>query len=169
MKNWGNVLFADNYWQDQAYPEGQNVVGAYSRFFSDLPNGYGSPHSNTHLWYHGTIDFTSPITTDSSANLTDNDRLVWFATGETNGTWTGFLNSSVGGGDRFSDDQPAGPSTPSVSDGVNGPRTVLPTNNGTWPNIITLNAINDGRFLFQSEPGLAIREENVVFALWSIY
>ena len=115
-----------------------------------MPNGYGSPHSDTHLWYHGTIEFTSPVTSDTQASLTDTDRLIWFASGETNGTWTGFLNSSVGGGDRFSTNQPAGPGTAA--------------NDGTWPNIITLNAVNDGYFQFTTEPGLATREENVVFS-----
>lgn len=158
-----NVFFADNYWQNQATPMGQFVNGAYNRQLTALPFGYGSPHSNTHLWYHGTIDFTSPVTTDSIAELTDTDRLVWFAGGETNGMWSGFLNSPIGGGDRFSVEQPAGPGTPQVIEGVTGARFALPANDGTWPNIITFNAANDGRFEFNSEPGLALREENVVY------
>lgn len=161
-----NVYFADDYWQNLGSGldlTGQPVDGAYNRQLTSLPNGYNFNHSNSHLWYHGTIDFTSPVTTDTGANLTDTDRTTWYSAGETNGLWAGYLYSQVGGGDRDSTNQPAGAGTAEIRDGLLGvgTRQSLPANDGTWPNVIQLSAMNPGRFEFTSEPGLAVREVNV--------
>jgi hypothetical protein len=158
-----NVLFADNYWQNLGSGfdlRGQPVDGAYNRQLTSLPGGYSLNHSDTHLWYHATIDFTTP-TQDGGSSLQASDRANWFAAGETNGMWAGFLRSQVGGGDRDSDQTPAGPGTPAIQEGLTGPRQALPANDGTWPNLLRLSAVNPGSFVFNSEPGLALREENV--------
>ena len=59
ITNYANVLFADNYWQNMGdgllVPNGQAVSGAYNRHLLNLDGGYSSSHSDTHLWYHGTI------------------------------------------------------------------------------------------------------------------
>ncbi len=160
-----NVRFADNYWQNLGSGidlQGQPVLGAYNRQLLNLPGGYSLNHSDTHLWYHGTIDFADP-TFDGGEFLAFTDRATWFAEGETNGFQAGFLYSRIGGGDRVSTNRPAGPATAAINEGLLSPRQALPVNNGNWPNVIELRAANPGRFLFQNEPGLATREENVAY------
>lgn len=162
-----NVYFADDYWQNLGSSgfdlTGQPVTGAYNRQLTSLPNGYSLQHSNSHLWYHGTVDFTSPVTSDTGASITDADRTSWYAPAETNGLQAGFLYSQVGGGNRHSTNQPAGAGTAEIRDGIIGfgLRQALPANDGTWPNVIQISALNPGRFEFTSEPGLALREVNV--------
>ena len=165
-----NVRFADNYWQNLGSGidlKGQPVPGAYNRQLLNLPGGYSLNHSDTHLWYHGTIDFAAPAF-DGGASLTFTDRATWFAAGETNGLQAGFLYSRIGGGDRASTNRPAGPTTAEINEGLLGARQTLPVNGGTWPNVIELRAANPGRFHFQSEPGLATREENVAYPAGSL-
>jgi len=160
-----NVRFADNYWQNLGSGidlHGQPVPGAYNRQLLSLPNGYSLNHSDTHLWYHGTIDFGSPAF-DGGALLNTSDRPTWFAPGETNGLQAGFLLSQIGGGDRTSASRPAGATTAEIREGLLGARQSLPVNNGTWPNVIELRASNPGRFRYQNEPGLAPREEHVAY------
>ncbi|MBI1176497.1 hypothetical protein GC207_03555 [bacterium] len=160
-----NVYFADDYWQNLGSGldlTGLPVAGAYNRQLTSLPNGYNFNHSNSHLWYHGTIDFASPAF-DGGAYLYDSDRASWYSTAETNGLRAGFFYSQLGGGDRNSTNQPAGAGTAEIRDGLIGigARQALPSNDGTWPNVVQLSAINPGRFEFNSEPGLAVREVNV--------
>lgn len=165
-----NVRFADNYWQNLGSGidlQGQPVPGAYNRQLLALPGGYSLNHSDTHLWYHGTIDFADP-TFDGGASLTFTDRATWFAAGETNGFQAGFLYSRIGGGDRTSANRPAGLATSEINEGLLGARQALPVNDGAWPNVIELRAANPGRFLFQNEPGLATREENVAYPAGSL-
>jgi hypothetical protein len=157
-----NVLFADNYWQDLglgAYlgdPDGESVSGAYVRQLYDLSGGYWNvsavdapDHSNVHLWYHGTIDLNVPAS-DSSASITSVERTNWWVNYEQEGTNAGFEYSLIGGGNRISTDEPVGQGFPAIVDGynqnwnlgagtLNPNRTALPSNNGTWPNIIKFN------------------------------
>ena len=69
---YANVLFADNYWENldslnPLDPDGEPVSGAYVRQLFNLSGGYfnessTSPdHSNVHLWYHGSINLSTPI------------------------------------------------------------------------------------------------------------
>jgi hypothetical protein len=66
------------------------------------------------------------------------------------GTNAGFEYSLIGGGNRISTDEPVGQGFPAIVDGynqnwdlgagiLNSNRTALPSNNGTWPNIIKFN------------------------------
>ena len=115
--------------------------------------GYSSAHSDVHFWYHGTIDFNSPITVDG-ATLSSTDRQNWWVAAEQRGTNAGFRLSLIGGGDRLSSAEPAGPGTGRISDGFNKVwdlgggvdpnRSTLPVNGGAWPNLIRLwhNATN---------------------------
>src|SRR5207244_4266481 len=105
MKNYANILFADNYWQNVPTnfldPTGQAIAGAYNRQLTNLNGGYSSSHSDVHLWYHGTIDLVTPAT-DTQASITTAERQTWWTAFEAAGTKTGFLYSLIGGGDRLS-------------------------------------------------------------------
>jgi hypothetical protein len=144
MRIYANVLYTDNYWQNIGSPSGQALAGAYNRRLTNLSGG-SSDHSDVHLWYHGTIDFNSPITVDG-ATISSTERANWWTAFEQQGTNAGFRLSLIGGGNRLSTNEPAGAGNGRISDGVNriydfgaglaANRTVLPANNGAWPNVI---------------------------------
>jgi hypothetical protein len=149
LRIYENVLFADNYWQDfGGYPHGQFMPSSYNRRLISLPGGYSSAHSDTHLWYHATIDLHDPAD-DSEALLYASDRATWYTPYETSGVRAGFHYSLLGGGDRLSLDRPADPDSDypaygynqhwNLGAGVTANRTLLPANNGNWPNLIKLN------------------------------
>ena len=149
MKNYGNILFADNYWQNMGdglfVPNGQAITGAYNRQLTNLNGGYSSSHSDVHLWYHGTIDFNTPITVDG-ATISSAERTNWWTTAEQHGTNAGFRYSLIGGGNRLSTNEPAGAGKGRISDGyrdlsvaVPTNRIALPANNSAWPNVIRFN------------------------------
>ena len=149
LRVYDNVFFADNYYQTfGGYPSGQSMPNAYNRQLTALPGGYTSAHSDTHLWYHSTID-VSEEAYDSEAYLYATNRAGWFAAYEINGSRAGFHYSRLGGGDRFSADQPLGAGTDRPQRGINRRwdfgvtgavnRTVLSANNGGWPNVIKMN------------------------------
>src|SRR5207249_3843022 len=152
MKNYANILFADNYWQNMGdglfVPNGQAIAGAYNRQLTNLNGGYSSSHSDVHLWYHGTIDLVTPAT-DTQASITTAERQTWWTAFEAAGTNTGFLYSLIGGGDRLSSAEPGGAGKGRISDGFNkvwdlgagiaANRDSLPSNNGLWPNLLRLN------------------------------
>ena len=161
-KTYANVLFADNYWQDLGLgapldPDGEPVSGAYMRQLTDLVGGYNdvdlfsSYHSNVHLWYHGTIDFDA-VASDGSASVASTERQNWWVNSEDEGLISGFYYSLIGGGNRMSTVEPVGQGFSAIVDGynqwwdlgagiLNPNRTILPSNNGTWPNIIKFDVI----------------------------
>jgi pimeloyl-ACP methyl ester carboxylesterase len=161
---WANVLFADNDWENlgsssfptsELDPNGEPVAGAYRRQLTQLSGGYppvflsSDPyeyHSNVHLWYHGTINTNTPVS-DTEASMTSSERTAWYVPYESQGVIAGFYYSLMGMGDRTSLARPLGlPSDPAIRDGYNQlwdlgagtnvNRTVLPSNNGTWPSLI---------------------------------
>ena len=149
MKNYANILFADNYWQNMGdgvfVPNGQAIPGAYNRQLTNLSGGYSSSHSDVHLWYHGTIDWRTPITNDNAV-ISSAERTNWWTVVEQKGTNNGFRYSLIGGGDRQSTNEPAGAGKGRISDGfrdlsvaVPANRVALPADNGAWPNVILLN------------------------------
>ena len=159
IKNYANVLFADNYWQNMGdgilVPNGQAVTGAYNRHLLNLDGGYSSSHSDVHLWYHGTIQLATPAS-DTQATITTAERQTWWTADESDGTNAGFYYSLIGGGDRFSEAEPAGTGTGHIRDGYNQNwdlgaglttnRTRLPTDNGTWPNVLRLDVTGTNHF-----------------------
>jgi len=153
VRVWQNVLFAESFWQmnsDVTCPNGESALGAYNRFLANLSGGYTCPHSDVHLWYHGTIDPMTP-SGDMDATITSAERQNWWTMAEAAGAQAGFRYSRIGGGDRFSAAEPAGQGTGRIRDGVNqvwnfgagtsANRYALPANNGLWPNPILINVI----------------------------
>ncbi len=156
MKNYENILFADNYWQNLGdnlfVPNGQAISGAYNRQLTSLNGGYSSTHSDVHLWYHGTVDLKTPITVDT-AMITSTERAAWWTATEAAGTNGGVLYSLVGGGNRFSSLEPAGAGKGRIVDGYNKiwdlgaglaavpatNRATLPFDNGLWPNLLRMD------------------------------
>ncbi len=69
-------------------------------------SGFAVPHSNVHLWYHGTINTNSPAF-DGEATLTSSTRLAWYTAAESQGVSNGFHYSFIGGGNRKSNIQPS--------------------------------------------------------------
>lgn len=154
VHTFANVLFADNYFQANAEtfcPNGQSLAGAYNRFLATLPNGYSCDHSDVHLWYHGTIDWSHTPATDTEAIITSAERGTWWTGYESQGHTAGFRYSLIGGGNRLSSDEPAGPGNGSIRDGYNQiwdfgagsstNRHALPSNSGAWPNIIKFDLL----------------------------
>ena len=157
---YANVLFADNYYQQNSSifgidPSGEPLTGAYNRYLSNLSGGYSQSHSDVHLWYHGTIDLVTPAT-DTQANITATERQLWWTTYESGGVDAGFYWSLIGHGNRLSNDEPAGAGTGQVRDGYNkdwdfgaglaSNRQPLLANNGTWPNLIQFNLLTTNTF-----------------------
>lgn len=149
LRIYDNVLFADNYYQDfGGYPHGQFMPSSYNRRLTALPAGYTSAHSDTHLWYHCTIDLRNPAD-DTEAQLFASSRTTWFTPYETAGLRAGFHYSRLGGGNRLSLDEPTGPGTDhpahgynqrwSLGAGTDTNRTALPAITGHWPSPIQFN------------------------------
>ena len=161
---WANVLFRDNYWQTLSSghildPTGEPASGAYNRNLIALSGGYTitdpatAYHFNVHLWYQGTLDWITPTTYDDendTATIDASMRTNWWVPYENGGTNAGFCYSLIGGSNRMTTVEPLGSGSPAVVDGYNQywdvgagllkpNRTPLPTNNGTWANIIKFN------------------------------
>jgi hypothetical protein len=159
-----NVLFRDNYWQMISSghlldPTGESASGAYNRRLTALSGGYTitdpltAYHFNVHLWYHGTLDWITPTTyndENDTATIDASMRTNWWVPYEDGGTNAGFCYSLIGGSNRMTTVEPIGSGSPAIVEGynqnwdlgagmVNPNRTPLPSNNGTWANIIKFN------------------------------
>lgn len=169
-----NVLFADCYWQNISYPEGEPVAGAYNRHWTSLPGGYHdnansayssiADHLNVHLAYHGTVDLTNPAF-DGEESVDAAERAAWFNAYETDGgvggTNTGFVYSAIDGtGDRMSTDTPV-IGGDRVIDGFHddpllgggGGRAALTWTSAHWPNVLLVKILKNGTAL---DPGLTL-------------
>jgi hypothetical protein len=169
-RTYENVLFHDNYWQDNAtVVYGEPVAGAYVRKLTDTSGGYDNigdshyPHSNVHLFYHGTIDLRDPAN-DTEASLSHADRQKWYVAAEEEGTLTGFYFSLIGGFDRTSMWRPLGSGHPMIRSGYNqiwdlgagvsNNRTRIPTNSGEWPSIISVKRLDTNDIAEGSSNGI---------------
>ncbi|MFO8021263.1 MAG: hypothetical protein R6U65_02265, partial [Perlabentimonas sp.] len=157
IKIYENVLFADVFYQNIEFPEGEYVPGAYNRLWTSLPGGYHnetgytyligtttynfSDHLNIILAYHGTINLTTP-TSNGEATMNQTERDNWFNTYENDGENTGFKYSRQIMGNRKSNDTPN--SGDAIIDGYHndallggsGARQSLTWTNAVWPNVL---------------------------------
>ncbi|HPA48278.1 MAG TPA: hypothetical protein PK395_21115 [bacterium] len=149
-----NVVFADAFSQFISYPQGQQIPGAYNRYFASLPGGYHNEsggafadHRNVYLWYHGTIDL-SESTGNGEAEIGAQERQSWWNEYETEngirGARSGFYYSRINGkGNRLSADRPVSEGD-RIVDGYNqsvggeGARESLAWSSAVWPNIVRL-------------------------------
>jgi hypothetical protein len=174
---YANVLFADNYWQNIGgflVPIGRAIPGAYNRRLTSLGGGYSSPHSDVHLWYHGTFDLRTPITVDG-ATIGATQRTNWWTAAEARGTNAGYRYSLVVGGDRLSDAEPAGGGLGRIRDGFNqrwdlgggvsANRAVLPANSGAWPNPLRFEVTGTNSLAAGGATGLRLRHQSGAFAV----
>ncbi len=157
-----NVLFHDNDYETiNPLVHGESVAGAYVRQLTVLDGGYTDAesqapyHSDVHLWYQGTVDLNTPasyLEDGSTITVTPAIRTNWWEAYENEGANAGFYYSLIGRGDRSSADEPLGPGQPAIRDGYNQwwdlgagvstNRTVLPSNNGDWPNLIRFDRLD---------------------------
>jgi alpha-tubulin suppressor-like RCC1 family protein len=71
-----NILFADNYYQPDDFPEGRSLLGAFNQNLTSVLTGIGSEeHMHVHTYYHGTVDINVSRDTDI-----DGDHIVtsWY-------------------------------------------------------------------------------------------
>lgn len=153
-----NALFADNYWQEPSFPDGRFVIGAYNReldYDSLDAGGYDSEHSDTHLWYHGTIDTSyAQDVFDQEDTITTDLRTSWYIDDEAGGKNTGFRFSRIAeqllGSVRNSDYTPHDSSGEvssgySVLVGGSGSRAAIEDKtNAVWPNLVEIEILRDG-------------------------
>jgi len=130
-----NVVFADNQYQSEGFIQGDPVAGAFNTSLPSLPGGYGTNHSDVHLWYHATIDDIGAAH-DGEAGISDPDRDSWYSAGEGRGSTTGFYYSRLIGGDR------PGVGVHTVVGG-SGSRQSLSDAGATWSNIVELRIDKD--------------------------
>ena len=111
MNIWENVRFADNYWRtDGPIPadhladfDGETVAGSFDLQLSEWAltgEGYINEHSDTHLWYHGTIDTTGPINDGTKSVSAD---AGWYDGDMGPRAQIGYRYSRIVGGDRTGD------------------------------------------------------------------
>jgi hypothetical protein len=178
-----NVLFADSYWQDISYPEGEEVAGAYNRLWTQMPGGYHdhanaayrnvADHLNVHLAYHATVDLSTPAS-DGEGVVEAAERTAWFNDYETvggvRGQRAGFVYSLIdGGGDRLSTDTPV-TGGDQVVDGYHddpllgggGPRSSLTWASAEWPNALVLEVLRGGLPLGSGTTTVELGEELAV-------
>lgn len=133
MRVYENVQYAEDYWRTQGDTNldftGEAVTGAYNLQLSEsvlTSGGYSVEHSDTHLWYHGTI---GPVGGPFSNN--DGGASVgaaWYSSPHPSRDTTGFRYSRLGKGTR-----PAAglKSAGATRDAV----TLTASGSGIWDNI----------------------------------
>ncbi len=90
-----SVVFADNLWQDSAFPSGKALGGAFNQHLGNLGS---ANHSLVHTFYYGTIDTTATGDGECSSCINPS----WYSSDVDlhARSQSGFWYSRVGGGDR---------------------------------------------------------------------
>jgi len=153
MNVWRNVVYADNYWREDSILnphnladfDGEAVEGAYSKKLDfgipedvdiighPLEEGYTFEHSDTHLWYHGTIDTDGPVTNGDFANF-DPDAAGWYGGNnfESRDEIGYYFSRAVGGPRRLvglSED---------IGQGTGAREQIPDLTNDEWPSLVEL-------------------------------
>lgn len=141
LAEWGNVVFADNYWRRDPLIDGwqlgtldfngHGVAGTVERQFADswfAGSCAGAAHSDVHSWYFGTVD-TALGASDTECTPPSS----WYG-GTTFGPrdQIGYYWSRIGGGVRPQE------GVSLLFDGDGGRIAVTP-NGPQWPNVIIRN------------------------------
>ncbi|MEA1922495.1 MAG: hypothetical protein U9N63_07555 [Pseudomonadota bacterium] len=151
-----NIVFADCYYQNIAYPQGEYFDGTYNRYFPTLPGGFHRnllsiypDHRNLYLMYQGTINLDNPVA-NGEAEMGNREREAWFNENENSGAYTGFHYSRIkNSDDRLSSETPVHNSD-RINQGLhqelggNGNRTSLTWGAASWPNIASFKISKAG-------------------------
>jgi hypothetical protein len=123
---WSNIAFADNYWRADGggFFNGLDFDGIPIPLTLDVELdeaaleccGYGFSHSDTHLWYHGTIDL-APNPCDGEQCIDDTMRSSWWPDGFEQ---VGYYYAQLGGGSDARPVLPPGIDPPPVDSIYNG-------------------------------------------------
>ena len=137
-----NIVFADNYYQDDDFPDGGPVAGSFQTNLTGMltTQGYSSAHSDVHLWHHGTID-TSPSASDGDQAVPTD----WYDNLDLRHgprDQVGFNYSRLGGDASEWGDGVTAEGLHSALGG-SGARVSLDLSGATWPNVLDVR-INDG-------------------------
>ena len=158
-----NVVFADVYSQNNAYPMGEYLSGGYNREWPSLIGGYNNntppyntyaEHRNVLLLYQGAITLTNPVY-NGEATMGATERAAWYNAYEEAGTNTGFAYSRLeGSGGRTSASTPVAGGD-AIQAGLNnasafgggGARSSLTWSSAVWPNVAQLQVLSNGTAL----------------------
>ncbi|MBX3380025.1 MAG: hypothetical protein KF805_08005 [Phycisphaeraceae bacterium] len=129
-----SVVFADNIWQDSAFPSGKSLPGAFNQHLG-LLGTTSNNHSYMHTYYFGTID-PSATGDGECAGCIDP---VWYTQDVDLHTrmQSGFWYSRIAGGDRAGAQAAAGLLSTLGGTAVVGAggRTAVTVTQPAWPNI----------------------------------
>jgi len=137
-----SVVFADNLWQDSAFPSGKALGGAFNQHLGLLGSSSNN-HSLVHTFYFGTIDTAATGDGDCTSCISP----AWYTTDIDvhSRSQTGFWYSRVGGGDRAGAQAGAGLLSSlggSAVVGTNG-RTAVTVTQPAWPNVFRVHTVED--------------------------
>ncbi len=135
MVRYENVGFWDNYWRTDGDSSldftGEPVAQTANLQLSEavLSNGgYGNEHSDTHLWYHGTIDLSeAPPANDGTEDVPNQ----WFGAPHPERYDSGYLYSRLVGGTR-----PAAGLSDQLGGAASG--ADVDWSAAAWPNLLEL-------------------------------
>jgi hypothetical protein len=146
MTSWKNVAFWDNYWRTEGSSSfdftGESIANVYNLQLSEsvlTGEGYSYEHSDVHLWYHGTIDTTDPISDYYITNFYP-DAYGWYGGVHPARDATGFYYSRLVGGQR-----PLAGISAELGGTAN--RTAIDLSNAQWPNVLELG-VSGGNLQF---------------------
>ncbi|MBX3387954.1 MAG: hypothetical protein KF691_00720 [Phycisphaeraceae bacterium] len=127
------VVFADNIWQDSAFPSGKSLPGAFNQHLG-LLGTTSNNHSYIHTYYFGTIDTSATGDGECSGCINP----VWYTQDVDlhSRAQSGFWYSRIAGGDRTGSQAAAGLLSSLGGTAVigSGGRQAVTVTQPAWPN-----------------------------------